>query len=202
MSISDNLTQVIGILMSKRAIGKKVPPLVLPICLLGSMVKGKANFCTVAWFTMIDDEPPTLGLVLGKGRRTMDGIMENMTFSVNIPNIGQAQVTDYCGINSGHKVDKSDLFRTFNGILGNAPMIEDFPVNIECRLKEVIEFKGVDLVIGEIEDVHIDEGCMDGVKANHKLIDPLLYAMPGGPYLRSGDDVAKAFSIGKTLKKK
>jgi flavin reductase (DIM6/NTAB) family NADH-FMN oxidoreductase RutF len=187
--------------MSKRAIGKTVPPLVLPICLLGSMVEGRANFCTVAWFTMIDDEPPTLGLVLGKGRRTLDGIMENMTFSVNIPNIGQAQVTDYCGIHSGHEVDKSELFQTFFGKLGSAPMIKDFPVNIECRFDQMIRFEGVDLVIGEIEDVHIDEGCMDGMKANHKLIDPLLYAMPGGPYIGSGDDIAKAFSIGKTLKK-
>jgi flavin reductase (DIM6/NTAB) family NADH-FMN oxidoreductase RutF len=188
--------------MSKRSIGKKVPPLVLPICLLGSEVEGIVNFCTVAWFTMIDDEPPTIGLVLGKGRRTMDGILENNSFSVNIPNIGQAQLTDYCGIHSGHKIDKSDLFRTFYGKLGNAPMIDDFPVNVECRLKEVIEFKGVDLVIGEIEEVYIDEDCLEGGKADHKRIDPLLYTMPGGPYLRSGDDVAKAFSIGKTLKKK
>lgn len=188
--------------MSKRAIGKKVPPLVLPVCLLGSMVEGRANFCAVAWFTMIDDDPPMVGLVLGKERRTMDGIMENETFSVNIPKADQAQITDYCGIHSGYKVDKSELFDIYFGKLESAPMIMDFPVNIECRVKEVIEFEGVDLVIGEIEDVHIDEDCMEGGKADHRKIDPLLYAMPGGPYLRAGDDVAKAFSIGKTLKKK
>lgn len=187
--------------MSKHTFGKKVPPLVLPVCLLGSVVEGRVNFCTVAWFTMIDDEPPTIGLVLGKERRTMDGILENRTFSVNIPNIKQAQPTDYCGIHSGHKVDKSELFQTFYGKLGSAPMIEDFPVNIECRLQEVIEFKGVDLVIGEIEDVLIDEACMDGTRPDHELIDPLLYAMPGGPYIGSGDFIAKAFSIGKTLKR-
>ncbi len=188
--------------MTKRAIGKKVPPLVLPVCLLGSTVEGRANFCAVAWFTMIDDDPPMIGLVLGKERRTKDGILENKTFSVNIPNADQAKMTDYCGIHSGYKVDKSELFQIFHGRLVTAPLIEDFPVNIECRLKEVIEFDSVDLVIGDIEDVHIDRIAWKEGRPTIERIDPLLYAMPGGPYLRSGDDVAKAFSIGKSLKRK
>jgi flavin reductase (DIM6/NTAB) family NADH-FMN oxidoreductase RutF len=187
--------------MKKRVLSKKMPPLVLPVCLLGSVVEGKVNFCTVAWFTMIDDEPPMMGVVLGKERRTKDGILESGVFSVNIPRADQAQVTDYCGLNSGYKVDKSDLFRVFYGKLDKAPLIEDFPVNVECRLKQVVEFEGVDLLIGEVEDVHVDEGCMIKGRPDESKIDPLLYSMPGGPYLRSGGEVAKAFSIGKTLKR-
>jgi flavin reductase (DIM6/NTAB) family NADH-FMN oxidoreductase RutF len=98
-----------------------MPPLALPICLVGANVDGKANFCTIAWFTMIDDEPPTIGLVMGKERRTKDGIMENKTFSVNVPGTELAVPVDYCGIRSGYKVDKSEVFRTFYGKLKTAP---------------------------------------------------------------------------------
>jgi flavin reductase (DIM6/NTAB) family NADH-FMN oxidoreductase RutF len=188
--------------MNKKVFEKGMPPLVLPICLLGSVHEGRANFCTVAWFTMIDDEPPTIGLVLGKKRFTKDGIVANKVFSVNIPTAEQAMVTDHCGINSGYKVDKSELFHVYHGKLEKAPLIDDFPVNIECRLSEIVEFAGVDLVIGTIEAVHVAEDCLSGGKVDEMKIDPLLYSMPGGPYLRIGGEVAKAFSIGRSLKKK
>jgi flavin reductase (DIM6/NTAB) family NADH-FMN oxidoreductase RutF len=188
--------------MNKKVIDKGMPPLVLPICLLGSVHEGRANFCTVAWFTMIDDEPPTIGLVLGKKRFTKDGIVANKTFSVNIPTVEQAQVTDYCGIRSGYKVDKSSLFTIHYGKIEHAPLIEECPISIGCSLSQVLEFPGVDMIIGRVEEVLVDEDCLVNGEANQRKVRPLLYAMPGGPYVGMGDEVAKAFSIGKTLKKR
>jgi len=90
-----------------------MPSLTLPVCILGSNYEGKANFCTVAWFTMIDDEPPTIGLLLGKKRRTVDGIRQNRTFSVNLPSTKLAAKTDFVGLYSGYKEDKSEVFRLY-----------------------------------------------------------------------------------------
>jgi flavin reductase (DIM6/NTAB) family NADH-FMN oxidoreductase RutF len=188
--------------MNKKVIEKGMPPLVLPVCLLGSVHEGRANFCTVAWFTMIDDEPPTIGLVLGKKRFTKDGIVANEAFSVNIPTVEQAQVTDYCGIRSGYKVDKSSLFTIHYGKVEHAPLIEECPISIGCSLSQMLEFPGVDMVIGTVEEVLVDEDCLVEGKADQRKIRPLLYAMPGGPYVGLGAEVAKAFSIGKTLKKR
>jgi len=188
--------------MAKKDLGKCLPPLALPVCLVGSTVEGRPNFCTVAWFTMIDDEPPTIGLVMGKKRRTKDGIIENGTFSINIPDRGLAMKTDYCGLRSGRSVDKSDIFQVSYGKLATAPLIDDCPISIECRMANVIEMEGVDLVLGEIEAVHVEEGTMKKGKVDPSKIDPLLLWMPEGPYLSLGEKVADAYKIGKEYRKK
>jgi flavin reductase (DIM6/NTAB) family NADH-FMN oxidoreductase RutF len=179
-----------------------MPSLTLPVCILGSNYEGKANFCTVAWFTMIDDEPPTIGLLLGKKRRTVDGIKQNRTFSVNLPSTKLAAKTDFVGLYSGYNEDKSEVFRVSYGELGNAPLVDECPMSLECKLKDIIEFEGTDLLVGEVVEVHVDEDCMTNGKPDIDKIDPLLYSMPGGPYVGKGEKVADAFKIGRTLKRK
>jgi len=95
--------------MAKTTLGKKVPMMGLPVVLVGTKVQGKVNLCTVAWATMIDDEPPRMAVVIGKERRTKDGIKENRTFSINLPGAGAVAATDYCGIHSEYQVDKTGL---------------------------------------------------------------------------------------------
>jgi len=180
--------------------GKGMPSLMLPVCILGSSHEGKANFCTVAWFTMIDDEPPTIGLLLGKKRRTMDGIKENRTFSVNLPSTELAAKTDFVGLYSGYKKDKSEVFQISYGELRTAPLIDECPMSVECTLKDVIEFEGTDLVIGEIVEIHADGDCLTQGKPDIVKMDPLLYSTPGGAYFQMGDKVADAFKVGKQLK--
>lgn len=183
--------------MPKAKLGKKLPFLPLPICLAGANVEGRPNFCTIAWFTMIDDEPPTIGLVMGKRRRTKDGIVENGTFSVNIPRKDMVAETDWCGMNSGYDVDKSEVFKVSYGKLGTAPMIDGCPISIECRLAKIIPFEGVDLVVGEIEEVHVEEDCMQGKGLDPKKVDAFLLWMPHGPYLGLGERVAEAYRVKK-----
>jgi flavin reductase (DIM6/NTAB) family NADH-FMN oxidoreductase RutF len=186
--------------MLKKRLGRRMPSLTLPVCILGSNYEGKANFCTVAWFTMIDDEPPTIGLLLGKKRRTVDGIRQNRTFSVNLPSTKLAAKTDFVGLYSGYKEDKSEVFRVSYGQLGNAPLVDDCPMSVECKLKDIIEFEGTDLVIGEIVEVHVDEECLTDEEPDIVKMDPLLYGSPGAAYFQMGNKVADAFKVGKKLK--
>jgi flavin reductase (DIM6/NTAB) family NADH-FMN oxidoreductase RutF len=172
------------------------------MCLAGAKVDGRPNFCAIAWFTMIDDEPPTIGMVMGKKRKTKDGILENRTFSINIPDSKLAVETDWCGLNTGYKVDKSGVFEVSYGALGSAPLIDSCPISLECKLSRVIELESVDLVIGEIEEVHMDESCMTGGKPDPSKMDPLLLLMPDGPYFSLGQKVADAYKVGKGFKPK
>ena len=188
--------------MAKVKLGKKLPPMALPVVLVGSNYKGKANFCTIAWMTIIDDEPPTVGLLMGKKRRTKDGMVENGTFSVSIPDTKMAVKTDYCGITSGSKKDKSKVFTVFYGDLGTAPLISEAPVTVECRLKDIIGFEGTDLVLGEVNEVYVEKKCVTKDKFHMGKIDPLLYAMSGGPYYSIGAKVADAFSVCKRYEAK
>src|SRR5665647_2848229 len=103
--------------MEKVQIGNRAPPMAMPMCLVGATVKGRANFCAVAWYTILDDEPPMVAVVLGKDRATKDGIEENGNFSLNIPSEFNVAAVDYCGINSGYQVDKSKVFSVSYGTL-------------------------------------------------------------------------------------
>ena len=185
--------------MEKVQIGPRAPPMAMPVCLIGALVRGKANFCTVAWFTILDDEPPMIAVVLGKDRATMDGIEENGAFSVNVPSEFNVAAADYCGMNSGHNVDKSKVFSVSYGTLRNAPLAGECPISAECRLSKVIEFQATDMVIGEVVQVHVDKTLVHDGKVDVEGIMPLLYSFPGGPYLSVGPVVAEAFKVGKTF---
>lgn len=187
--------------MTKTSRGKVMPPIALPICLLGANVEGRPNYCTIAWFTMIDDEPPTIGLVTGKDRRTRDGITENGTFSVNLPSADMAVPVDYVGITSGRKEDKSGVFRSFYGKLGTAPMAEECPLTMECELKKVVEMEGTDLIIGEIIEVYADEQAYHGSEPDAIVLDPLMYLSSAAAYHRLGERVADAFKVGKSYRR-
>ncbi|OPY33703.1 MAG: Flavin reductase like domain protein [Methanomassiliicoccales archaeon PtaU1.Bin124] len=187
--------------MAQKKMGKKLPPMALPVCLIGANVKGRANFCTIAWFTVIDDDPATFGVVMAKKRCTKDGIEENGTFSLSLPGNGMAAAADYCGIKSGYDVDKSEVFDLFYGSLGSAPLIKGCPVTVECKLVNIIEFAGVDMVVGEVAETYVDDSIMEKGKASLERFDPLLYGMGGGPYYHLGEKGEKAFAVGKKFKK-
>lgn len=187
--------------MTKIEMGKTMPPLPLPVCLLGSRTNGRPNFCTVAWFTMIDDEPPTIGLVIAKDRRTKDGVVENGTFSVNLPSTDQVVPVDYCGITSGHEADKSEVFTVFYGDLGTAPMVQDCPLTMECQLLRIVEFEGTDMVVGTISGLYADNDMMARGRPDIQAWDPLLYLSTAAAYYGLGRKVADAFSIGRGYKK-
>ena len=128
---------------------------------------------------------------------------------MNLPNEGLVKETDYCGLVSGTKHDKADLFETFYGALKTAPMIVQCPVNIECRLVQIIDMKTHDIFIGEIVEVHCDEDCLDGQSIDITRVKPLLFAM-GDPqkftasssYYKLGERLAPAWEAGKPLLKK
>ena len=79
-----------------------------------------------------------MAIVLGNHHHTNIGIKENNAFSLCLPSEDMVVVTDYCGIKSGKKTDKSKLFDLFYGELKAAPMIETCPLSVECKLVNVV----------------------------------------------------------------
>lgn len=171
----------------------------MPAVLVGANVKGKPNFMTVAWAGVACMEPPMLAVAINKVRHTEKGIIENKTFSVNIPTAKNAVEMDYCGVTSGNKVDKSAVFDTFYGKLKTAPLITDFPVNIECELRHTLELGSHNLHVGEVIDIHVAKEYMTAGVPDMTKIDPIVYT--GANYCHIGDIIGKAFSIGKGFKK-
>ena len=103
--------------MDKINLGSTIPAYPMPVSLVGTHVNGKPNFLAVAWFTMASYKPPRISIALGKGHYSNPGIKGNKTFSVCLPSEDMVEVTDYCGIVSGKKHDKSKIFDLFYGEL-------------------------------------------------------------------------------------
>lgn len=185
--------------MGKIEIGKGRVYYPMPCSLVGANVAGKPNYLTVAWFSMVNTDPPYLAVAMGKAHYTNSGIRENQTFSLNIPSAEMAEVTDYCGLVSGSKVDKSGLFETFYGKLETAPMIGECPVSFECRLIRTVELPKNQLFIGEIVATYCNEACLTEGVPDLKKINPLLLLMPDRKYVALGREIGPAWKIGKNL---
>ena len=179
-----------------------------PVLLIGTIVDGVPNFMTAALGTLIDREPPMVGVSIRPGHHTYKGIRQNGAFSVNIPSTKMLYETDFCGIVTGKKEDKVNRcdFKLFYGKNKIAPMIQQCPVNLECTVKHEIVFKGHVFIIGKIEETYVSESCLTGGKFDETKIDLMVYisGITGGyrAYHELGPMLAKSHSIGKNLKKK
>ncbi|AAM03781.1 TPA: flavin reductase family protein [Methanosarcina acetivorans] len=174
----------------------------MPVTLLGANVKGKANLMALGWVSRVNANPPMLGVGVNKSHYTPEGIAENGSFSVNFPYSGMVKKTDYCGLVSGEKVDKSGLFEVFYGELKTAPMIKECTLNLECRVVETLEFPTNYFFVGEIIAAYSEEQYLIQGKPDIKKMDPLLLTMPDNSYWTVGDYAGAALKTGKSLMEK
>lgn len=181
--------------MNRIAIGNNVSP-PMPTTLVGAVVRGKANFMATAWVSRVNTKPPMIMAAVHKGRHTRKGIMENNTFSVCIPSVEMEKVTDYCGVESGSRVDKSKLFEVFYGELGTAPMIAECPVNMECRLQQVVELPTHGLFIGEIVMAYSEQRFLTDSKPDVRKTNPMLLTLPDRRYWSCGPQIGLAYQDG------
>lgn len=172
----------------------------MPTTVVGTLVKGKPNYITIAHVGILDFE--TISLGSAKTHFSNIGIKDNGTFSVNIPSIDQVEKTDYVGIVSGKKVDKSLVFEPFYGRLKTAPMIKEFPVNMECELVKTIDLPKHDVFIGRIVDTYCEESVMTEGKLDFKKLNPILYSHFDRGYWTMGERFANAWNVGKAMRKK
>jgi flavin reductase (DIM6/NTAB) family NADH-FMN oxidoreductase RutF len=186
--------------MDKITLGPMPYMSVLPAVLVGANVDGKPNYMVAAWASVACMVPPMVSVAVNRARYTAKGIEENGTFSVNIPSIRQMVPADHCGLVSGEQEDKSGVFRSFYGKLRTAPMAEECPVNIECRLFQSVDCGSHILRIGEVVEIHADKSCTTDGKPDIERLDPMIYAQL--TYFRVGKQVGKAFSEGKKYRKK
>jgi flavin reductase (DIM6/NTAB) family NADH-FMN oxidoreductase RutF len=186
--------------MEKVTVGPMPYMSVMPTVLVGANVKGKANYMTAAWATVACMAPPMVCVAINKVRYTAAGIEENKTFSLNVPSARQVVETDHCGLVSGSQVDKAGVFRSFYGKLKTAPLAEECPVNIECRLFRSVECGSHVLYVGEVAEIHADTSCLTEGKPDITKINPIVYAQAA--YFGVGKEIEKAFSAGKKYHRK
>ena len=191
--------------MAKIQLGPQTYAYPMPSFLVGANVAGKPNFLAVAWGGIANAEPPMISVAIRHNRYSLQGIRENQTFSVNIPSVDMIAETDFCGMESGRRVDKAEVcgFKVFYGKLKTAPFIEQCPVNLECQVEHVLDLGTHDFFVGRIVEVYASEECLTDGKPDTAKMKPFIFTTtPGNTYQGFGPVIAQAFCVGKKLKGK
>lgn len=173
-----------------------------PILIVGVNVGGKTDFVTIGAGGMLSYVPPTVAIPFQHQRYSLKGVLENRTFSVNIPSVDQVVESDYCGIVSGKDRDKAKdcKFNIFYGKLGTAPMIDQFGINLECSLLHVMGTKSHFIVIGEVVATFISSEYVKDGKLDAAIFNPLLWYPDKREYVAVSKSLGRPHSAGNELK--
>lgn len=169
--------------------------------ILGTHLQGRANYMALDWLTRVNFKPAMLGICVNKDNASHGAIIDTGEFSINIPSADMVAVTDYTGLVSGKRTDKSGLFRIFYGDLQAAPMIEECPVNLECKMVQRVELPTNSFFIAEIINIYCDEEVMTDSKPDIAKIKPFVLTMPDNRFWSLGPCIGKAWHEGKSYKK-
>lgn len=172
-----------------------------PTLLVGSNVDGKPNFMAVGGGGVANAEPPIIGVPIRHHQHTLKGIYQNLTFSINIPSADLVKETDFCGIVSGSKVDKVKAcgFKVFYRSLATAPLIEQCPINLECKVVHILNLGTHAFVLGEVKGAYVSDDCLTNGKPDVKKLKPMIFNLEASEYAAFGEVIGKAFSMGKEL---
>ena len=123
----------------------------------------KPNIITIAWTGIVNSNPPMTYISVRKERYSHNIIEKTGEFVINLCSEELAFATDFCGVRSGRDTDKFKEMKLTpeRAEAVRCPMIKESPVNIECRVREIIELGSHDMFIADILRVHVDEQYID-----------------------------------------
>ena len=165
--------------------------------------KGKDNIITVAWAGTVNSEPPMVSISLRKSRYSHELLSKNGEFVVNLVNKKLVRVTDFIGVKSGRDIDKFKEcgLSAIKSQKVCVPSIKESPVNIECKVVNVLELGSHDMFIGEVLSVSVDKEYLNK-KGALKMDKMDLVAYNHGEYYTLGDYLGKfGYSVKKPDKK-
>lgn len=167
--------------MAKKTLKPATGLLLTPLVLVTCQEKGaRANIITLAWMGVVNSEPPMISIAIRPDRYSHGIIKKTGEFVANLPTVAILKETDFCGFTSGSKVDKFSATKLtpLPAEKVKAPLIQECPVNLECRVKQVLSLGSHDLFLGEIVALHVDEeiqnekGRVDIQKARPVALSP------------------------------
>lgn len=164
----------------------------------------KPNIITVAWVGTVCSSPAMVSISVRKERYSYDLIKNSKEFVINLVTKDLTFKADLCGVRSGRDIDKfkETKLTPMKGKLASAPMIGECPVNIECKVKDIIPLGSHDMFLAEVVSVAVDKKYMDqSGKFNLNKTDLIVYSH--GEYYGLGELLGKfGYSVRKKKQKR
>lgn len=176
----------------------------LPVVMVSMSDKeGRHNIITIGWAGTVCTNPPMVSISVRPERYSYPILKDTGEFVINLTTKELAFATDYCGVVSGRDVDK---FKEMNLTAlpakeVRAPLIGESPVNIECRVRDILSLGSHDMFLADVLAVHADEKYMDEKHKFHlEQAQPIVYSH--GSYLLCGEQLGTfGYSVRKNKRK-
>ena len=166
--------------------------------------EGRDNMITIAWAGTACTNPPMLYISVRPERYSYKALRETGEFVVNLTTKDMAKAVDYCGVRSGKDVDKFKQTGLQKGEASkvNVSVIEDSPVNIECKVRELLELGSHHMFLADVVHVTVDDRYMDEKGTFHlERANPIVYSH--GTYFDIGNSLGTfGYSVRKNKRKR
>ena len=163
------------------------------------------NLITIAWTGTVCSEPPMCYISVRRARHSSDILKRTGEFVINLPTEALAEATDWCGVRSGREYNKFEVcgLTPSPAAMVNAPIIEEAPIAIECRVREVIELGSHDMFLADVVNVQADEAYINPETGRFELerARPITYMH--GHYYTLGQQIGRfGWTVQRKRKKK
>ena len=159
------------------------------------------NVFTASWVGTICSDPAMCFVSIRQSRHSYEIVKRNMAFTLNLTNEDLARATDWCGVRSGRDYNKfAEMNLTpMKGVKVDAPYINEAPMSIECRVKQIIHLGTHDMFIADVMNVLADKRFIDPQTGEVDLKKANLIAYSHGEYFKLGEKIG---NFGWSVKKK
>ena len=168
---------------------------------------GKADACTLAFYTPSSHKPPCLTIAINATarRKTLKSILRSGAFTVGYPSIEQVAEADWIGMASGYEHDKiAEVgWTSSKAEKVNAPVINELKLTIECKVVNTVSVGSHTQITGEVVNIQADESIIDERgKYDLAKLNPIIYDEEQFAYRTVGGKTADAFKAGLVYKNK
>jgi flavin reductase (DIM6/NTAB) family NADH-FMN oxidoreductase RutF len=139
--------------------------------------RGQANIITIAAITVVSHRPPIFMIAVRQDRYSHALITKAGEFVINMPPATLIEATHRCGRTTGRRVNKfeDNQLTPVPSTKVKAPLIEECPINIECKVVAAVTPGTHTLFMGEVVVVHVEEGLFDGVQLDLERFPTILF---------------------------
>ncbi len=180
--------------------GTMIYPLPAALVSCGSSPE-EYNLITVSWVGTLCTNPPMCYISVRPERHSYEILKRNMEFVINLTTVDMAHATDWCGVNSGKDYDKfaKTGLTAAQAPTVQAPYIEESPLCIECRVREIMSLGSHDMFIADVVNVLADDRYLDAETGAFDMERANLLAYSHGHYYEMGKEIGK---FGWSVRKK